>query len=113
MAQMPGGQALVATRHRQDSVLVVGSPHELHARWQAFVRKAVRDSDSRQSETVANGTHKVFGHAPDSAAKLLSERGRGGGAGWPHKGIKASEDGVYLFGDEAAQAQGADIVLRQ
>src|SRR5712691_10234115 len=47
MAQMPGGKALVGARHRQDGVLVAGSPHELDARWQAFVRKAVRDSDSR------------------------------------------------------------------
>jgi len=32
---------------RQDGILVVGSPHELHTRRQAFVRKAVGDSDSR------------------------------------------------------------------
>src|SRR5919206_4186709 len=102
MAQMPGGQALVGARHRQDDILVVGSPHELHARWQAVVRKAVRDSDGRESEAVTNGPHDVFGHAPGSAAKLLIERGRGGGTRWPYQRIKAGEDGVHLSGDDAA-----------
>src|SRR5690349_16939525 len=113
MAQMPGGKALVGTRHRQDGILIVGSPHELDARWQAFVRKAIRDSDGRESKAVANGTHDIFGHAPSSAAKFLIKWGRGGGTRWPYQCIKASEDGVHLSGDEAAQAQGADIVLRQ
>src|SRR5262249_51779687 len=102
MAQVPGGKALVGTRHRQDGILVVGSPHELHARWQAFVRKAVRDSDGRQPEAIANGTHDVFGRAPRSAAKLFIERGRGGGTRWRYQSIKASKDSVYLFGHDAA-----------
>ena len=43
----------------------------------------------------------------------MIERGRGGSTRWPHQRIKASEDGIHLSGDDAAQAQGTDIVLRQ
>src|SRR5262245_30676663 len=113
MAQVPSGKALIGARHRQDGILVVGSPHELDARWQALGRKAIRDSDSRHSEAVANGTHNVFGRAPNSAAKLLIERGGWGGTRWSHESIKASEYSIHLFGYDAAQTQSADIVLRQ
>src|SRR5713101_993129 len=47
MAQVPGGKALIGARHRQDGILVVGSPHELDARRQALVRKTIGDSDGR------------------------------------------------------------------